>query len=153
MAHSAKNRFSILLVEDEPGDVDLVRLALARGRFSCHVAVTPNGREALAFLRKEAPAYAEASLPDIVLLDLNMPQMNGWEVLREIAGDSFLKHIPVIVFTTSDNPQDITECYVLGASGFITKPADIDELFRVIHGLQEYWFSIVRLPAISQSRT
>ena len=150
MAHTTTKRFTILLAEDEPGDVDLVRLAVARGRFTCQMIVAVNGKEAMAILRKEG-AYAEALTPDIVLLDLNMPQMNGREVLQEMADDSSLKHIPVIVFTTSDNQQDVVPCYALGASGFVTKPSDVDELFKVIHGVQEYWFSIVRLPTLNRS--
>ena len=139
--------FEILVVDDEPGDVELVRLALAEGRFLCRTSVAINGRQALAFLRKEAPAHAEAPTPDLVLLDLNMPQMNGREVLAAMKSDPALARIPVVVLTTSDVERDIAISYDLGAAGYVTKPVDFDQMFQAIHGIEEYWFAIVRRPS------
>lgn len=137
--------FQILLVDDEPGDIRLTKLALAEGRFLCNVTTAGNGLEAMAVMRKEA-GHDEAPTPDLVLLDLNMPQMNGREVLQAMKTDPVLARIPVVVLTTSDIERDIVSSYDLGAHGFVTKPVDMEQLFRAIHGIQEYWFSVVRRP-------
>jgi CheY-like chemotaxis protein len=146
MAQDSQPPFNILLVDDEPGDVDLVKLALADGRFPCAVSVCINGKEAMRFLRKEAPRFADAKTPDLMLLDLNMPQMNGKEVLREMKADPALAAIPVVVLTTSDVERDVVASYDLGASGYIAKPIDMDHLFQAIHSVEEYWFGAVRRP-------
>lgn len=138
--------FEILLVDDAPGDVELARLALTEGRFLCNVTVAVNGREALAALRRSEPRFRDAPMPDLILLDLNMPQMNGREVLAEMKNDPALAHIPVVVLTTSDVERDVIASYSLGAAGFVTKPVDVDQLFKAIHGVQEYWFAVVRCP-------
>jgi len=137
--------FNILLVDDEPGDIRLTKLALAESRFICDVRTATNGREAMSFLRKEGD-NAQVPTPDLVLLDLNMPQMNGREVLEAIKADAQLTRIPVVILTTSDVERDIVASYDLGARGFVTKPVDMEQLFRAIHGIQEYWFSVVRRP-------
>lgn len=144
--------FEILLVDDEPGDRELARLALAQGQFGCRVTTAANGRDAMAILRKEPPAHRDAPTPDLVLLDLNMPQMNGREVLEAVRDDPHLAHIPVVVLTTSEHPRDIIACYALGAAGFVTKSADLNEFFRILHGIQQYWFSVVHLPSHGQRR-
>ncbi|MBF0325895.1 MAG: response regulator [Alphaproteobacteria bacterium] len=146
MQSNSDSRFNILIVDDEPGDIDLVRLALAEGRFLCHTMVAINGKEAMAVLRREAPRFTDAPTPDLVLLDLNMPQMNGREVLRAMKEDPLLANIPVVVLTTSDVERDIVASYDLGASGYIAKPVDMDQLFRAIHSVEEYWFCAVRRP-------
>jgi CheY-like chemotaxis protein len=146
MAQATTSSFNILIVDDEPGDVDLVKLALAEGRFLCNTFVTINGKEAMSFLRKEEPRFADAISPDLVLLDLNMPQMNGKEVLRAMKADPALASIPVVVLTTSDVERDIVASYDLGAAGYIAKPVDMDQLFEAIHSVEEYWFSAVRRP-------
>ncbi|MBF0560570.1 MAG: response regulator [Alphaproteobacteria bacterium] len=137
--------FEILLVEDEPGDAELVKLALAQGRFTCRATVAENGCAAMSILRKEAP-YQAVPTPDLVLLDLNMPLMNGREVLKAMKADPILVVIPVVVFTTSETERDVLASFQLGAAGFITKPLDVQEIFNVIHSVEEYWFAVVRCP-------
>lgn len=142
-----RTAYQVLVVDDEPGDVELIRLALAESPYRCHVTSAGNGREALDFLRGQRAA-SKASSPDLMLLDLNMPQMNGREVLREMKADPDLAHIPVVVLTTSVVERDVLASYSLGASGFVTKPMDMDEFFRAIRGVEEYWFGTVRRPRI-----
>lgn len=132
--------FDVLLVDDERGDLDLVKAALAEGRFECKVATAGNGVEAMKRLKDGRP------LPHLVLLDLNMPMMNGWEVLKAMKADSELARIPVVVLTTSEADRDLLRSYDMGAVGFVTKPLDVDRLFQAIHGIQEYWFETVRAP-------
>jgi CheY-like chemotaxis protein len=133
--------FEILLVDDEPGDVDLVKVALAEGRFVCNVAVAHDGVEAMERLRA-----ADTARPDLILLDLNMPRMNGREVLKALKADADLVRIPVVVLTTSDVERDVAAAYDLGAAGYVTKPLDMEQLFRAVHGIQDYWFGVVRCP-------
>jgi CheY-like chemotaxis protein len=139
--------FQILIVDDEPGDVELIRAAIVEGRFICRIHVVRDGVEAMAFLRRTDPAHAQVPVPDLVLLDINMPRMNGREVLKAMKADAVLARIPVVMVTTSDVERDIMAAYDLGASGFVTKPVDIEDLFRAIHGIQEYWFGVVRRPS------
>jgi len=138
--------FEILVVDDEPGDVELIKLALAESRFITNVTVACNGSVAMSILRKEGPAYLDVPTPNLILLDLNMPQMNGREVLKAVKGDSTLATIPVVILTTSDVERDIVASYQLGASGYITKPVDMDQMFRAIHGIEHYWFEVVTRP-------
>ncbi|HLN25669.1 MAG TPA: response regulator [Patescibacteria group bacterium] len=145
MASQYKLPYQVLLVDDEQGDVELAKMALADCPFPCQVMVAGNGKEAMTWLRKQPP-YADAPTPDLVLLDLNMPQMNGREVLKEMKGDAALTAIPVVVLTTSDVERDVVATYNLGASGYITKPVDMDDLFKAVHSVTEYWFSTVRRP-------
>lgn len=132
--------FDILLVDDEPGDLDLVKAALDEGRFRPNVVTAGNGTQALAVLR------AAPTPPHLVLLDLNMPLMNGWDVLKAMKADPALARIPVVVLTTSETDRDLGRSYDLGAAGFVTKPVDVDQLFRIIHGIEDYWFATVRAP-------
>jgi CheY-like chemotaxis protein len=136
--------FEVLVVDDEQGDVELIRLALDQGRFACNVTVAINGREALDVLRNRP--FRTGRSPDLVLLDLNMPQMNGHEVLREMKDDAQLSSIPVVVLTTSDTEKDVVSCYGLRAGGYVTKPVEIDTLVRVVHCIEAYWFETVRRP-------
>ena len=138
--------FEIMIVDDEPGDIELTRLALAEGRFICNITVAINGKEAMAMLRKQPP-YTEAPTPHLMLLDLNMPMKNGKEVLAEMKADPALSVIPVVMLTTSDVERDVVASYQLGASGYITKPVDVGGLFAAIRGTQEYWFAVVRRTA------
>ncbi len=145
---SAVEPFEILIVDDEPGDVELIRSAIVEGRFICRTSVAGNGIEAMAFLHKDAPEHSDAVTPDLVLLDLNMPKMNGYDVLKAMQHDPKLARIPVVVLTTSDAERDVFQSYDLGASGFVTKPIDIEQLFSAIHGVQDYWFGVVRKPPV-----
>ena len=107
--------------------------------------ICTTGKDAMAVLRQQPPR-AGCPVPDLVLLDLNMPQMDGREVLREIRGDPALATIPVVVLTTSEAERDVAASYGLGASGFVTKPVDVDELFKLIEAVEQYWFATVRRP-------
>lgn len=138
--------FEILIVDDEPGDIELIRSAIVEGRFICRTHIARDGVEAMAFMRKEAPDFTDAVTPDLVLLDLNMPRMTGREVLAAMQSTDHLARIPVVVLTTSDVERDVLQAYDLGASGFVTKPVDIEQLFNAIHGIQDYWFGVVRKP-------
>ncbi len=135
--------FHILLAEDLPADAGLVRAALREGRFYCSLDVVEDGEQALAYLRGELPG---ARRPDLLLLDLNLPRLNGREVLRAIKADPDLHLIPVVVLTTSDVERDVEASYSLGAAGFVTKPLDVMEFFQAIHAIEDYWFTVVRRP-------
>lgn len=135
--------FHILLVEDLAADAGLVRAALKEGRFYCSLDVVEDGEQALAYLRGELRG---AHRPDLVLLDLNLPRLNGRDVLRIMKEDETLRAIPVVVLTTSDVERDIEASYSLGAVGFVTKPLDVGEFFQAIHAIEDYWFTVVRLP-------
>lgn len=143
------HRIDILLVEDDPGDVELTREGLREATMLVNLHVVDDGEKALKFLRKEPP-YAEAVRPDIVLLDLNMPRKDGKEALREIKGDPALRSIPVVVLTTSEAEADIAACYDLGANCYITKPISFAAFTKVVAMIEEFWFTIVRMPAKEQ---
>ena len=135
----------ILLVEDNPGDVGLTRETLKDSKLLNHMSVAENGVEALAFLRREGK-YVNAPRPDLILLDLNLPKKDGREVLAEIKADERLRRIPVVVLTTSSAEKDILETYDLHANCYITKPVDLDQFIAVVKAIEEFWFTIVKLP-------
>lgn len=135
----------ILLIEDSPGDVRLTQEVLREGRINNHLNVVEDGERAIAFLRQKAP-YNNAPLPDLVLLDLNLPRKNGQEVLEIIKGDATLKHIPVIVLTTSQAEEDILNAYELQANCYINKPSDLDQFIKVVKSIEDFWLTIVQLP-------
>jgi chemotaxis family two-component system response regulator Rcp1 len=135
----------ILLVEDNPGDVDLTREGLAEGKVRNNLYVVEDGEQALAFLRGQDP-YTHAVRPDMILLDLNLPRKSGREVLAEIKADDVLKGIPVVILTTSSNEADILRSYDLHANCYITKPIDFDRFITVVQAIDEFWFTIVTLP-------
>lgn len=143
--HMTKTTVNILLVEDDPDDVAFVRRAFATVWADCQLHVVSNGEMALSFLRNEGE-FADAPLPDLVLLDLNMPKKNGYEVLIDVKGDEALRHIPVIVLTTSSDRSSIMKAYQLHANSFITKPITAEQLNRIVELVIEYWFSTVGLP-------
>ena len=136
---------NILLVEDNPGDVRLTIEALREGKVHNHLSVARDGVEALAFLRREPP-FAESPCPDVILLDLNLPKKDGREVLAEIKEDERLRRIPVVVLTTSKAEEDILRSYALHANCYVTKPVDLEQFITVVRSIEDFWFSIVRLP-------
>jgi Response regulators consisting of a CheY-like receiver domain and a winged-helix DNA-binding domain len=146
MSTAPSTPFHILLVEDDPADAGLAKRAIREGRILCDVHHAVDGVEALAYLRREGARYANARRPDLILLDLNMPRLDGRGVLAAIKQDPALRGIPVVVLTTSDVDRDVETIYGLGANSFITKPLDLQDFFNVITGLENYWFNIVRLP-------
>jgi CheY-like chemotaxis protein len=135
----------ILLVEDNPGDVRLTREALKDSKLHNNLSVVEDGAEALAFLRRQGK-YANAPRPDILLLDLNLPRIDGRQVLEEIKQDDELKRIPVVVLTTSASEQDILMSYNLHANCYITKPVDLNQFITIVKNIENFWFSIVKLP-------
>lgn len=135
----------VLLVEDNPGDVRLITEALKDARIHLHLTVTTDGVEALALLRREGK-YASALLPDLILLDLNLPKMSGHEVLTTIKQDEKFRRIPVVIVTSSQADRDIAMSYENHANCFVTKPVDLDQFFKVVQALREFWFVIVKLP-------
>ena len=135
----------ILLVEDSDDDILLTREAFSSGKLINNLTVMKDGEEAMAYLRREGK-HNGAQLPDIILLDLNMPRKNGLEVLEEMKADPELRHIPVIMLTTSEREQDILTSYTEGASTFIKKPVRLDEFRKVLEQFQAYWALVARLP-------
>lgn len=135
----------ILLVEDSPGDVRLTQEALAEGKIRTNLHVATDGEQALQFLRRQEP-YADAPRPDLIMLDLNLPRVDGREVLANIKADSSLRLIPVVVLTTSSANEDIHRVYGLNANCYITKPVDYDQFIRVVRSIEDFWLTIVRLP-------
>jgi len=142
---AARRPIEVLLVEDNPGDVRLTREALKDSRIVNNLSVVHDGVEALRYLRREGP-YAQATRPQMVLLDLNLPKKDGREVLKEIKGDPSLRTIPVVILTSSEAERDIASVYALGANCYITKPVDLDQFITVVRLIEDFWFGIVKLP-------
>jgi CheY-like chemotaxis protein len=136
----------ILLVEDNPGDARLTLEAFQEGRVTNNFVIMKDGAEALAYLRQEG-RYADAERPDLILLDLNLPKVDGRQVLAEIKADQRLLKIPVVVLTTSASKDDIAQAYGSHANCYITKPVNLDEFLRVVQSIESFWFSLVKLPS------
>lgn len=137
--------FEILLVEDNPGDVFLTQEALREGSFAHRLSVAEDGEQAMCFLRREGK-YRNAPRPDLILMDLNLPKKDGREVLAEVKNDPGLRHIPVIVLTMSEADQDIARAYRLHANCYLTKPIQMDDFWKMIRSVEDFWLNIVRLP-------
>lgn len=135
----------ILLVEDNEDDVILTREAFIASKFVLNLHHVDNGEKCLAFLRKQPP-YQDAPTPDVILLDLNLPVMDGREVLAEIVKDDALRHLPVVVLTTSSSDSDILKMYALRCSSYIVKPLGFENFVDAITKLGNYWLTIVVLP-------
>jgi len=135
----------ILLVEDDEGDVLLTTEALEATEFTNNMHVARNGEEALRFLRREG-GHADAPRPDIVLLDLNLPRVDGREVLAQVKADDDLRRIPIVVLTTSEAEEDILRSYDLHANAYVTKPVDFDRFLQVIQRIDEFFVTVVKLP-------
>lgn len=135
----------IFLIEDNRGDIRLIQEALKNAGTPCDIAVARDGVEAMAYLRREGN-FQQVSLPDLILLDLNLPKKDGREVLAEIKADPELKHIPVVVLTTSRNEDDIFNSYDLHVNCYISKSRNLAQLFTIIQGIEEFWLKTATLP-------
>lgn len=138
---------NILLIEDNPGDVRLTQEAFKEGRMTVNLAVVMDGVEAIKYLRKQT-GHEDAVIPDLILLDLNLPKKDGREVLEEVKTDYDLKRIPVVVLTTSNAEQDILRSYNLHANCYINKPVDFDKFFDVIQKIEDFWLTTAILPTM-----
>jgi CheY-like chemotaxis protein len=137
--------FEVLVVEDNDDDVELVAIAFAKTPFKVKLTTVANGEECLKFLQKR-DNYAAAPRPDLVLLDINMPRIDGFEVLETIGNDPALNHLPVVVMTSSDAQSDVLASWRLRCSSYIVKPLDFESFLQAIRLLADYWFALVRLP-------
>ncbi len=137
--------FELLLVEDNPGDVRLTKEALKDGRLLVNLHVVEDGVSAIEFLRRKGK-HRHVPEPHLILLDLNLPKMSGREVLKEIKTDPSLRHIPVIIMTTSKAEQDILNAYDLNANCYIAKPVDLDQFLHIIRSIEDFWLTVVTLP-------
>ena len=135
----------VLLIEDNPGDVNLTRLALADRAINVNLSVVPDGVEAMNFLHRQGE-YQQAVHPDLILLDWNLPRKDGREVLVEIKTNERLQRIPIVVLTTSQAEEDIRKAYDLHANCYITKPVDFQQFVQIIQSIEDFWFTIVQLP-------
>ena len=135
----------ILLVEDNPADIDLTREGFEVGKLKNDLHVVTDGIEALGFLRKEGE-HASAPRPDLILLDLNLPKKDGREVLAEIKQDPELQTIPVVVLTSSDAEEDVLKSYQLHANSYIRKPVNLERFMNIVSTVEDFWFTVVKLP-------
>jgi CheY-like chemotaxis protein len=143
---SADTAIEVLLVEDDPGDVQLTREAFEEHKVRNRLTVVSDGVDALAYLRRDTTVYPDAVRPDLILLDLNLPRIDGREVLHEIKGDPELRSIPVVVLTTSQADEDIARSYNLHANAYVTKPVDFEQFVRVVRQVDDFFLTVVRLP-------
>jgi CheY-like chemotaxis protein len=143
-ASKADECYHVLLVEDNPGDVGLIRRGLAHGQLPTHLHVARDGMQALDFLRRSAAGAAPR--PDLILLDLNLPQMDGHELLQHIKADATLRPIPVVVLSSSQAEADVARSYAHYANCYITKPLDLEQYLAVIGAVQHFWLTIAQLP-------
>lgn len=135
----------VLLVEDDPGDELLVRTALRDSTTAVEVAVVPDGVEALAYLRRQGN-YADAALPDLVLLDLKLPRKGGMAVLEEMKNDPELRRTPVVILSTAFTPEDVVNAYDLQASAYLVKPGDLQEYQKLMAALREFCLGVMKFP-------
>lgn len=135
----------ILLVDDDPGDTELTKEMLEESKLKLDLYTVEDGVYAMEFLRKEGE-YSDAPTPDLVLLDLNMPRKDGRETLQEMKNDPDLRHIPVVILTTSDSNSDVVKSYASGANCFVKKPVDLHEFQKVVSAIESFWFTVVKLP-------
>ncbi len=135
----------ILLIEDNEGDILLTKKAFEKGSFNNHISVARNGREGLDFLYK-VPPFQDAPTPHLILLDINMPEIDGHELLKAIKSDKKLRPIPVVILSTSNSNVDVKKAYELQASSYICKPVDFEEFANLIQQMQNYWVNLVEFP-------
>lgn len=149
MRTDARNKI-IFLIEDNRGDIRLIQEALKSTTAPCEVVIARDGMEAMAYLRQDGE-FAGAVRPDLILLDLNLPKKDGREVLAEIKSDPSLKHIPVVVLTTSRNEEDIFKSYDLHVNCYISKSRNLSQLFKIVRGIEEFWLETATLPPTNAS--
>lgn len=142
------NTIEVLLVEDNPADADLTREALEASKLVLNLSVAVDGEQCLNFLRR-AGEFSNAPRPDLILLDLNLPRVSGREVLAEIKNAPGLRTIPVVVLTSSAAETDVVQSYDLGANCYITKPVDLNSFMSIVASVNEFWFTVVKLPVYS----
>jgi len=136
----------ILMVEDNPADIELTREALTRGKLYNKLHVVEDGEQALNFLYQRG-GFVDVPRPDIILLDLNLPKITGREVLSEVKSDEHLSSIPVVILSSSDDNQDIKTSYALNANSFVTKPVRVEDFLTVVRTIEHFWVEIVKLPS------
>jgi chemotaxis family two-component system response regulator Rcp1 len=141
----AATSIQVLLVEDSPGDARLTREVFREANIAIQLHVAIDGVLAMAFLRRDPP-FESASRPDLILLDLNLPRMDGREVLAQVKGDPSLKTIPTIILTTSDAEADILRSYQLQANSYLTKPVQLDRFETLVHSVNDFWLTKAKLP-------
>ena len=139
------NPIEVLLVEDSEADAVMVEETLLDSKLRMNLSVVHDGVEAMQYLRKEG-VYQSRRIPDLVILDLNLPKKDGREVLAEIKEDDRFKQIPVVVLTTSSAEEDIVRSYKLHANCYITKPLDFDQFAKIVANIESFWFTIAKLP-------
>lgn len=144
MPMDARNKV-ILLVEDNRGDIRLIQEALKTTSVECEIAIARDGMEAMAYLQQDGE-FVDAVRPDLILLDLNLPKKDGREVLAEIKANPDLRHIPVVVLTTSRNEEDIFKSYDLHVNCYISKSRNLSQLFKIVRGIEEFWLETATLP-------
>jgi len=142
---TGNRNMEVLLVEDNPGDVRLTQEALRDSNISLRLHVVPDGEAALNYLRKEN-SYADATRPDLILLDLNLPKRDGRQVLKDVKSDPHLRQIPIVILTTSRAEQDIVAAYTLYANCYIQKPVDLNKFLEIVRAIEDFWLTIVALP-------
>jgi CheY-like chemotaxis protein len=133
------------LVDDNPADLDLTRDLLASAAHPRRISAVVDGEDAIAFLRHQGK-YVSAERPDLIILDLNLPRKNGWQVLEEVKSDPKLRTTPVVIFSTSEAQRDIGGCYRLGANSYVRKPGNLQDFMSAIHSIGEFWFQYAQLP-------
>jgi chemotaxis family two-component system response regulator Rcp1 len=146
MAADNRPKFNILLVEDNSGDVMLMREVLSGSRFLSNIEVVTDGLEAIEYLRHK-DKHCNASMPDLIIMDLTLPRMGGHDALKEIKSDPVLRAIPIVIFTGSDAPEDIRKAYSSYANCYITKPIGLDQLEKKLMMIEEFWFGTAKIPS------
>lgn len=146
--YTSLSPIDILLVEDNAGDIELTMTAFDANRIANNIYVIEDGAEALEFLYQRGE-HGSAPRPDIIILDINLPKIDGFEILKQVKEDENLKAIPIIMLTSSDAEKDIMNAYAHYASGYITKPLDVEKFFGIAKSIENFWFSVIRLPSRS----
>jgi CheY-like chemotaxis protein len=142
---TSADRIEVLLVEDSPADARLTQEAFRDGKLQNNLTVVSDGESAMAYLKREG-SYARAPRPDLILLDLNLPKIDGREVLRRVKSDESLCRIPIVVLTTSEAEEDVAKAYEYHANCYIRKPVDLDRFLHIVSVIENFWLTVVKLP-------